>query len=348
VDEAIQPGLISLSWTSLSIDKYLSRIDKALADLELLIDRVNDLVEFRIDAVLQEMSVSTLCVLPEDQPVTCEEFVKTTRDLCIKQAQNLHLKSTLVEEATNELINMLMEFDHGQKEEVKAVEEISSESKTNDPFEPEGKDKHPSESHLISRNMLPLPAFSGPSSPLVKRRKKRDLMEIMEQEAQELLSYFNHRNVDAMLKVTRNTLEMLRKRIHTSSLVHFLGESDALSHGKHSDQQAIFRANVTLSIPNIVMVPALEEVQQALNRAVECVVSVSKGVGQWSTERISKRKMNERRMAALKQDSSESESDDGATTHRSMTGMKDTATHLTDLHQFSISVIFFSDIYSCY
>lgn len=42
-------------------------------------DRVNDLVEFRIDAVLQEMSVATLCFLPEDHPVTCEEFVKTTR-----------------------------------------------------------------------------------------------------------------------------------------------------------------------------------------------------------------------------------------------------------------------------
>ena len=42
-------------------------------------DRVNDLVEFRIDAVLQEMSGSALCVLPEDEPVTCEEFVQTTR-----------------------------------------------------------------------------------------------------------------------------------------------------------------------------------------------------------------------------------------------------------------------------
>ena len=42
-------------------------------------DRVNDLVEFRIDAVLQEMSMSTLCVLPEDEPVPCEEFVQTTR-----------------------------------------------------------------------------------------------------------------------------------------------------------------------------------------------------------------------------------------------------------------------------
>uniref|UniRef100_A0A669D0H3 Dynein axonemal heavy chain 5 n=1 Tax=Oreochromis niloticus TaxID=8128 RepID=A0A669D0H3_ORENI len=129
---------------------------------------------------------------------------------------------------------------------------------------------------LFSRNTLLRSASVGPSSPLVRRKKKRDLMEVMEQEAQELLSYFNHRNVDALLRVTRNTLEMLRKRIHMSS------------HGKSSGHHAIFRVNMTLSIPNIVMVPALEEVQQALNRAVECVVSVSKGVSQWSKERISK------------------------------------------------------------
>uniref|UniRef100_A0A671XLP8 Dynein axonemal heavy chain 5 n=1 Tax=Sparus aurata TaxID=8175 RepID=A0A671XLP8_SPAAU len=278
VDEAIQPGLTSLNWTSLNIDKYL-------VDLELLMDRVNDLVEFRIDAVLQEMSGSTLCVLPEDEPITCEEFVQTTRDLCIRQAQGLHTKSSLVEEAANELINMLLEFDHNQREEVERVEEEScAESKTVD--------------HIDSE------ASVGPSSPLVRRKKKKDLMEVMEEEAQELLSYFNHRNVDALLRLTRNTLEMLRKRIHASSLIHFLG-GDSPNHGKSSAQQAIFRVNVTLSIPNIAMVPALEEVQQALNRAVECVVSVSKGVGQWSKERISKRKMNERRMAALKQDSSE-------------------------------------------
>ncbi|XP_040900388.1 dynein heavy chain 5, axonemal isoform X2 [Toxotes jaculatrix] len=317
VDEAIQPGLTSLNWTSLNIDKYLSRIDKTLVDLELLMDRVNDLVEFRIDAVLQEMSSSTLCILPEDEPVTCEEFVQTTRDLCIKQAQNLHTKSSLVEEAANELINMLLEFDHSQREEVERVEEEScTESKTMDHIDSE--DEGRSEGRLFSRNTLLPPASVGPSSPLVRRKKKRDLMEVMEEEAQELLSYFNHRNVDALLRLTRNTLEMLRKRIHASSLMHFLAENESPRRGKSSGQQAIFRVNVTLSIPNIAIVPALEEVQQALNRAVECVVSVSKGVSQWSKERISKRKMNERRMAALKRDSSESESEDGATTYRSL------------------------------
>lgn len=50
-----------------------------LVELELLMDRVNDLVEMRIDAVLHEMSGSTLCVLPEEEPITCEEFVRTTR-----------------------------------------------------------------------------------------------------------------------------------------------------------------------------------------------------------------------------------------------------------------------------
>lgn len=48
-------------------------------DLELLLDRANDLVQFRIDAVLQEMSGATLCALPEDEPVMCEEFAQTTK-----------------------------------------------------------------------------------------------------------------------------------------------------------------------------------------------------------------------------------------------------------------------------
>uniref|UniRef100_A0A3P9J502 Dynein, axonemal, heavy chain 5 n=1 Tax=Oryzias latipes TaxID=8090 RepID=A0A3P9J502_ORYLA len=52
-------------------------------------------------------------------------------------------------------------------------------------------------------------------------------------------------------------------------------------------QQAVFRVDVVLSIPDIVINPALEKVQEALNQIVECVVSVSKGVGQWSKDRLS-------------------------------------------------------------
>uniref|UniRef100_A0A3B4ZWX5 Dynein axonemal heavy chain 5 n=1 Tax=Stegastes partitus TaxID=144197 RepID=A0A3B4ZWX5_9TELE len=165
---------------SVSLGNSLSYTLVSPVDLELLMDRVNDLVEFRIDAVLQEMSVSTLCVLPEDEPVTCEEFVQTTRLPSILSSYFLR--------PLFELIKIL-------------------ESR-----------------HVVSQLLQSLPA----------------------------------------------------------------AESDLTNRGKSNSQQAIFRVSVTLSIPNIAMVPALEEVQQALNRAVECVVSVSKGVGQWSKERISK------------------------------------------------------------
>lgn len=86
-----------------------------------------------------------------------------------------------------------------------------------------GEEEGHSEGRLFSRNTLLGPASVGPSSPLVRRKKRRDLMAVMEEEAQELLAYFNHRNVDSLLRLTRNTLEMLRKRIHTSSVMHFLG-----------------------------------------------------------------------------------------------------------------------------
>lgn len=87
-----------------------------------------------------------------------------------------------------------------------------------------GEEEGRSEGRLFSRTTLLHPASVGPSSPLLRMKMKRDLIEVMEEEAQELLSYFNHRNVDALLRLTRNTLEMLRKRIHASSLMHFLGE----------------------------------------------------------------------------------------------------------------------------
>lgn len=50
----------------------------------------------------------------------------------------------------------------------------------------------------------------------------------------------------------------------------------------------IIRTNINLSIPNIIMTPSLDEVQQTLNKAVDFVVKVMKGVRQWSKERISK------------------------------------------------------------
>lgn len=75
---------------------------------------------------------------------------------------------------------------------------------------------------VSSKTLLP-PASVGASSPLVRKKKKKDLAEVMEEEAKKLLSYFNHRCVESLLRLTRNNLEMLRKRIEQPSVNHYSG-----------------------------------------------------------------------------------------------------------------------------
>ena len=79
VDLAIQPGINRLSWTSLNLDTYIENVYGRLGNLELLLQRANDLVEFRIDTVLRDMSGTSLCQLPEDESLTMKEFSEKTQ-----------------------------------------------------------------------------------------------------------------------------------------------------------------------------------------------------------------------------------------------------------------------------
>ena len=55
-------------------------------------------------------------------------------------------------------------------------------------------------------------------------KKKREMRENLEEAAQELLAHFNHRNLDALLKVCRYSLDSIRKRVTSSSHLNYIGE----------------------------------------------------------------------------------------------------------------------------
>lgn len=152
-----------------------------------------------------------------------------------------------MEEAANELIHMLLDFDN-QKEEGEK-KEVESSTELEGMFKPivvgtdllmeaniqffkqatvccacsiSGDAEIQLEGRIVPRKTLP-PVSVGPSSPLVRKRKKKDLTEVMEEEAKKLLSYFNHRCVESLLRLTRSNLEMLRKRIEQPSVNPFSG-----------------------------------------------------------------------------------------------------------------------------
>jgi hypothetical protein len=44
-----------------------------------MLDRVNDLITYRIDSVFDEISNMSLCELPDDEPMSPDEFLKQTQ-----------------------------------------------------------------------------------------------------------------------------------------------------------------------------------------------------------------------------------------------------------------------------
>lgn len=252
-----------------------------------MMNRANDIVEFRIEAVLTEMATITLCELPEEEAWKVDEFVERTCQLCCKGALQLQSKSVNVEDAVNELIAMLWQSaEEGEKdsEDEEENEEISEDGRAS---------ASPSRRTATSKMSRPQSTKSNRAEQVA--RKKAAQQENLKEKAQELLNHFNSKNLQAILKVTRNTLESIRKRISSGGIMMY---SSLSPNDDRKDHQPFFRTDACLEIPNVVMRPSLEDVQHAVTNSAHVIVSVSKGVSQWN-KKLQKKQICDRSSSSM-------------------------------------------------
>ena len=67
----------------------VKEVYSALVKFEKLSKEVQDILECRIDAVLDEIGRTLLCWLPEDEPAYPDEFNNATEKICQQEAQHL-------------------------------------------------------------------------------------------------------------------------------------------------------------------------------------------------------------------------------------------------------------------
>ena len=82
-------GQICKAQMSYSPFKDVRKIRSELASLRLLTKRASDILECRIDGVLAEMAMVSLCNLPEEDPITWTEFLQITEDSVRTAAESL-------------------------------------------------------------------------------------------------------------------------------------------------------------------------------------------------------------------------------------------------------------------
>ncbi|KAG2458608.1 DYH5 protein, partial [Polypterus senegalus] len=86
------------------------------------------------------------------------------------------------------------------------------------------------------------------------------------------------KNTDAFVKSTKLSLDALKRRLHVVSS-KYLAASPSM---KMSIQPPLFQASIQLVIPNVVMRPSLEEIQNTINKAVVTMLTMAKNIPLWT------------------------------------------------------------------
>lgn len=127
----------------------------------------------------------------------------------------------------------------------------------------------------------------------------KGMQEMVKNAMAEMRRYYSRKVVDVLIKVTRQSLDCVRKRFLTDELqgkIKILKEASTNDSGLMeknflwSDSDAerrpkpkpVFLINAVLMIPNVAIKPTLDEIQETLITAGRNITCVSKGVGQWT------------------------------------------------------------------
>ena len=103
----LEPGLVSLTWTSMNIDAFLHTMFNGVTQLEELISKVKDIVDNRIERNLRQVANLPLIDVPSNESFTLDRFVAMQEKLVKSQLTIIAAKNEEVEEAVDDLIEMI-------------------------------------------------------------------------------------------------------------------------------------------------------------------------------------------------------------------------------------------------
>uniref|UniRef100_A0ACB8GAZ6 Dynein heavy chain 8, axonemal n=1 Tax=Sphaerodactylus townsendi TaxID=933632 RepID=A0ACB8GAZ6_9SAUR len=189
-------------------------------------------------------------------------------------AEILNNKSRHIEDAVHELISIFEQIY-----EVKRVKKLPVKKI---PAQAEGK-------HVAFGSEAAELESSGISIVSNEDAEDSEKEDEFKKECKEVIAYFSHQLLDSLQKATRLSLDALKRRMFVASSSTF-GRPTYLPQVaiKHEDVVSFLKAEVHLAIPNVIMVPSLDDIQQSINRMIQLTLDVSRGVAHWGQQHMRK------------------------------------------------------------
>ncbi|NXY42341.1 DYH8 protein, partial [Ceuthmochares aereus] len=260
MEAVLRRGLTMLTWSSMTLESFFQEAEQVLYMLKQVLKQVNDLSEMRIRVILKEISDTLLIVLPVGDAMKVEDMLTCNEAHTKVCAELLNQKSMHIEDTV---------------QEIKSIFEKSYNKKTSEEHGLKGKEKHVmfrSNEEERENTSAALRDDSG---------KDNDKEDEFKKKCKEMVAFFNQELLDSLRKATRLSLDNLKRRI-------FVSKNDSVSPSKSEEVAAFLKAEVCLAIPNVVIVPSLDDIQQAINHLIQLILEVSRGVAQWGPKCLRK------------------------------------------------------------
>ncbi|EFN74803.1 Dynein heavy chain 8, axonemal [Camponotus floridanus] len=243
-----------ITWSSLKIPKVCANIEEAIQNAEIFVKEVTDMKEARVDEVIESIAETMLFQL-EEQPKSPEQLLADNIAFRDKIAIDLEVKSSAAEKAVFTIINKFMDFitdptvqdtKYKWMDTEKIQKQMGSESKfIRGPFEP-------GFGHIERTNKVKI------------NKVHNDCIE--------LFAYFNNKLIEALVKCTKNSLDLLKKKATIMSV---------LIEDLEMEETPIMMTYFVLQIPNIIIIPSIEELQNYFGKVITSIVETHKKVFIW-------------------------------------------------------------------
>ncbi|XP_057271369.1 dynein axonemal heavy chain 8 isoform X1 [Pezoporus wallicus] len=268
METVLRQGLTMLTWSSVTLERFFQEADQVLCMFEEFLKKVTDLSEVQIFSILREISNTLLIVLPVEDPIKVEDMLTSNEAYTKDCAELLNHKSMRVEDAVQELISVFKqnyEIEYPKKNSESPILPVKKKHIMFGDNENESKKRTSAPSH-------------GKEDEFKKKSK-------------ELVTYFSYQLLDSLQKATQLSLDSLKKRIFVSNKTTF-GKPKLSAHSSKSQEVAsLLKVELHLAVPNMIMVPSLDDIQQAINRMTQLILEVNRGVAQWGQKHLQKSRL---------------------------------------------------------
>ncbi|CAL7938026.1 unnamed protein product [Xylocopa violacea] len=283
---AFQPCLSVITWTSLNISEVCAEIRKAITSMQIFVKEMKDMKEARVDEVFESISEAVLLNL-DDYPKSPIQLLKDNIAYGLTIAVDLEIKSSAAEKAVITILNKFMDF---------VMDESVQDIKYNW-LDPDKIHKH------ISQTKLTKGKYEPGFAPIERTRKVQ--INKVHNDCMELFAYFHNKLIEALVKCTKNSFELLRKHVTVLRFIQvhiqfpdrikyiLLNNCFTLCNYSHLPEDEsedkkmapILLTTFVLQIPNIVIVPPIEELQYYFSKLLNNILKNHKKVIAWGQRR---------------------------------------------------------------